>query len=208
MIIKPSCRLLGFVFTKMFKKYCPKCKREKGLFEFNKNKNKVNGVGSYCRECTSFINKLDSKKHREQEARNASVWRNKNKEKFRAIKKRCEDRCKYDFVKFVNNMHRRMRHRISKEPNYVGLPICSKEEFVSFAIKNKRLKLLFDRWVESGNYLWLKPSVDRKINNLGYSIDNIQILTHYENTCKQTRDYVSIPLLAEGERFITFKQGQ
>jgi len=36
-------------------KQCNKCKEEKPLSEFNKNRNKVDGLQSYCRDCSRFI---------------------------------------------------------------------------------------------------------------------------------------------------------
>lgn len=41
------------------KKICGKCQNEKSLSEFNKNKEKKDGYGAYCKEC----NQLYQKKH-------------------------------------------------------------------------------------------------------------------------------------------------
>ena len=77
-----------------------------------------------------------------------------------------------------------MRQRVYYSDNYKGLPICSKEEFIEVAKNSQKLKELFDRWVESGNRLHIKPSVDRIDNAKGYTLDNIQFMTWMENTLK------------------------
>jgi len=177
-------------------KYCPRCQRILNHIYFPNNKSKHDGLGNQCKECFRFISRLDTKKHRERANRNARLWRINNLEKVVIMKKKSESRYKTDFNKFIPHLHRGMRQRINGKYTYTGREICSKDDFFEFAKQNKYLRHSFDRWVESGNYLWLRPTVDRIDNVKGYTLDNIQFMTHYENTCKQTKSYVSIPLPA------------
>jgi len=42
----------------MKKKFCPKCENSKLHDEFNKNKNRKDGLQNYCRECQKVIDRL------------------------------------------------------------------------------------------------------------------------------------------------------
>ncbi len=50
---------------------------------------------------------------------------------------------------------------------------------------------LYKTWVDSGYKKDLRPSVDRKDDDLGYSMDNIQLMTWGENAAKAKRDMKS-----------------
>ena len=78
--------------------------------------------------------------------------------------------------------------------HYKNKSICDLSDFVIFANNNKRLKLLFELWKESNHNKFLRPTIDRIDNLKGYELDNIQVLTNYENSCKQTKNFLSIPL--------------
>ena len=43
-------------------KFCPKCKKEKPLNEFHKNKRTKNGINCYCKECLKSENIKDNEK--------------------------------------------------------------------------------------------------------------------------------------------------
>ena len=47
------------------------------------------------------------------------------------------------------------------------------------------------KWKSSGYNRWTKPSVDRLDDNLGYSFDNIQLMTWKENNEKQHQRVLS-----------------
>ena len=80
----------------MEKKVCRKCKEDKEVCEFNKDKNKKDGISTLCRECTKISNenyrnnnsvkyKEIQKKYRdsnkEKESIRSSIWCNNNKDK-------------------------------------------------------------------------------------------------------------------------------
>jgi len=61
---KPKCR--GEKLLERGMSYCAKCKKEKPICEFSKDKyRRINGVSVYCKKCASKINKLDYKLHEE-----------------------------------------------------------------------------------------------------------------------------------------------
>jgi len=56
---------------------------------------------------------------------------------------------------------------------------------------NAAANALYDAWVLSGYAKNLRPSVDRKDDDYGYSIDNIQLMTWGENNSKGNADIKS-----------------
>lgn len=64
------------------------------------------------------------------------------------------------------------------------------QQFSEFLSKNKKFKVLYREWVESGFNRRLTPSIDRIDNTKGYELKNIQIMTTYENLLKGDHKYV------------------
>lgn len=67
---------------------------------------------------------------------------------------------------------------------YNGLEICSREEFKSKFINDPQFLYIFDQWGKNNYDILYSPSIDRIDNSKGYTIDNIQILTHSDNSSK------------------------
>lgn len=80
----------------MEKKVCSKCKESKYICDFNKDKNKKDGLKTFCRECVKIKNEIYRKKNpirykehqkkyrdsnKEKESIRLSIWRNDNKDK-------------------------------------------------------------------------------------------------------------------------------
>lgn len=57
-------------------------------------------------------------------------------------------------------------------------------ELTAFLNRTNNFDVLFNRWVESGYDKMKRPSVDRIDNNIGYALDNIQLMTWEENNNK------------------------
>ena len=53
---------------------------------------------------------------------------------------------------------------------------------------NNGYKELYDTWISSGMDTSLKPSVDRLIDSIGYSFDNIQLVTWKQNQEKNYKE--------------------
>ena len=64
------------------------------------------------------------------------------------------------------------------------MPTYSKEEFLSWVLKQDNFENIFNTWVISGYKMDLVPSIDRLDDYKGYSIDNIQLMTWIENKQK------------------------
>ena len=96
---------------------------------------------------------------------------------------------KYEKTKkgFIMRLYRNMQSRITgvqkqKYHLYKGKSLLPREEFYDWAINNNNFNLLFDEWEESGHTRKLTPSVDRIDSSKGYFLDNMEFVTHSENS--------------------------
>jgi len=157
------------------KKLCKKCNKEFEVYEtgnilsnkakeylYRENKNRV--YFSLCYPCLR-----------------ARAKKNWERNKISAIK----------YEKGVNGylmrMYRNMKSRVTgvqklKFHLYQGKEILPKEEFYSWAKSSEKFYQLFSQYVESGRDRKLAPSVDRIDSNKGYTIENMEWVTHSENS--------------------------
>jgi hypothetical protein len=89
-------------------------------------------------------------------------------------------------------IYRNMKSRIEgvqwkKHHLYQGKDLLSKEEFYAWAESQPEFHKLYDEWVDSDYQRKLAPSVDRIDSNKGYSIDNMEWVTHSENSRRGSR---------------------
>ena len=70
-------------------------------------------------------------------------------------------------------------------------PAYTKQELKDWLFSQKLFHKLFDNWVKSGYENKLKPSIDRKNDYKGYSLDNIQLMTWGENNKKSHLDRIN-----------------
>lgn len=95
------------------------------------------------------------------------------RQKYAQVKQRCTNKKRLD--------HKRYHDKLDIEI----------EDFYNRFIKDEQFNRLYIDWQES-NYEYCKcPSVDRINPKLGYSIDNIQFITHSQNS---TKDQDKIPV--------------
>jgi hypothetical protein len=76
--------------------------------------------------------------------------------------------------------------------HYNGLDFCTKEEFLDKFSEDSTFLRLYRRWQDSGFLATLCPSIDRKDVTKGYSIDNIEFITHSNNA---TKDQIKLEVL-------------
>lgn len=88
---------------------------------------------------------------------------------------------------FLMRMYRNMKSRIrgvqkEKYHLYEGKELLSKDEFYKWAKNSMEFYNLFQIYRDSGFNRKLAPSVDRIDSSKGYSIDNMEWVTHSENS--------------------------
>jgi hypothetical protein len=138
-------------------KICTKCKEKKLCSEFYKTGKNSDKLKPSCKSCVI-------KKRRE-------YYRNTKNSKHQYI------------LYTYNRMAQRVRgQNKTKRHLYLGLPICSRKEFYSWAMKHETFHKLWDEWKEAGMPSRLIPSIDRIIPESGYVLYNMDWLTHSENS--------------------------
>lgn len=88
---------------------------------------------------------------------------------------------------FIMRLYRNMKSRIegvqkAKHHLYRGKEILSKEEFYEWANCSPMFRVLFRQYEESGYDRKQAPSVDRKDSTRGYTLDNMEWVTHSVNS--------------------------
>jgi len=96
---------------------------------------------------------------------------------------------KYEKTKkgFLMRAYRNMKSRVTGVQKkgahlYLGLELLGKDQFYSWAMKNADFHGLWMEYEISGYDRWKCPSVDRKRTSIGYVIDNMRFITHYDNS--------------------------
>lgn len=90
---------------------------------------------------------------------------------------------------FLMRTYRNMLSRVSgiqkkKAHLYKDKDILSKEEFYVFSYNDELFNLLFDSWTKAEYPRKYTPSIDRIDTSIGYTKENIQWITHSENSRK------------------------
>ena len=90
---------------------------------------------------------------------------------------------------FIMRLYRNMKSRVTgvqkqKAHLYVGKNLLSKEDFYEWATHSPMFLVLYKQYVESGFDRKQAPTVDRKNSTLGYSLDNMEWVTHSVNSSR------------------------
>lgn len=145
---------------------CNCCKLEKETTEFKKTIYKK-GYGSVCKECCNT-------KARAYNKRTAFV----------SYKKYEKTPAGY-LMRTYRNMKSRVEGiQYKKAHLYQGLELLDKESFYQWALADANFFSLYNAYVESSYDMKLAPSIDRIDTSKGYTFDNIQWLSHSENSRK------------------------
>lgn len=95
-------------------------------------------------------------------------------------------RTKIGIVKMIYAQQiRSSRHRGHNLPDY------TLEELMNWIYSQPNWEYLYKNWVESGYDKWLKPSIDRLEDSIGYRFSNIRLTTWKENNEKSHADMIS-----------------
>ena len=90
---------------------------------------------------------------------------------------------------FLMRLYRNMQSRVTgvqskKAHLYLGKYLLPRDQFYKWAKSSEDFKEMFKIWVASGYDRKLTPTVDRIDSSIGYKLDNMQWLTHSENSRK------------------------
>lgn len=101
--------------------------------------------------------------------------------------KKCNCKQQKEFRKtklgLINNIYDiqvvKSKKRNHRPPEY------NRKEFTEWFLNHSDFDNIYNKWVESNYFTDLRPSVDRLDNKLGYSFNNIRLVTWYENNHKE-----------------------
>lgn len=91
---------------------------------------------------------------------------------------------------FLTDLWSKMKLRLTNTTSeinvkyYKNMDICKKDDFVKKFINDKKFINLHELWLKSDCKYKLTPSIDRIDKNKGYTLNNIQFITHSENAGK------------------------
>ena len=95
---------------------------------------------------------------------------------------------KVKMVVVYADMKRRVNGNTRAPELYLGLPICTKEEFYEFTENDPIYIKLHEKWKESDYDYFYKPSIDRIIPEKGYVLSNIRWITEQDNKKRHKAD--------------------
>ena len=148
-------------------KKCKICLTEKDITLFVKHPECKDGYSWTCKKC-----KLEKQKE----------TRNKHNNLYT---KKYEKTPKGFLMRTYRNMKSRvLRIQPKGRELYLGKTIIDKNHFYEFSINDKSFNDLYFNWVNSGYERKLTPSIDRIDSKQGYELNNIQWITHSENSRK------------------------
>lgn len=102
--------------------------------------------------------------------------------------------CRRTPERFLNKMYLSMKARVNgsgdekQQKTYKGIELCSKEEFISKFIDDKKYIKMYKSYIKSEYDKDLAPSPDRINTNQGYIIENIRIIPFRNNYMLASRN--------------------
>ncbi len=149
-----------------------------------KRKTMPNELMKICKKCKTLKNNLDfqisgNKKWSRNECKSCIKIRSKQYNKTK------EGLIKYMYRQEIYGSKKRNHH----------LPTYTKKEFKEWLYSQTKFHKLFDNWKRLDYQKDYIPSVDRKDDSIGYTMDNIQLMTWAENKVKADQDRISGKLI-------------
>jgi hypothetical protein len=94
-------------------------------------------------------------------------------------------------VQFLSNLYAHIKERVSNPEKsvsgrkYLGLPVCSKEDFLIFGLSDPTFHKMFATYRRFHGKRRYVPSIDRINSKKGYVIGNLQFLSIIDNSNKE-----------------------
>jgi len=91
-----------------------------------------------------------------------------------------------------SEMSRRVKTYDKLRPNYYRKIICLREEFINRFLNDKCFLKLYKNWQKNDFKRKYAPTIDRINNNVGYNLENLQFISHYENSTKDRKIAITL----------------
>jgi hypothetical protein len=115
------------------KKKCTKCHYVKDISDFNKDKNKKDGLRTICRECVKINNLLFREKNPIKYRESQKKYRDNNKEK-ESLRQKVWKNNNKDIITQYSTEYEKIRKK--KDPIYYLIRICRSRTHLYFKLKN------------------------------------------------------------------------
>lgn len=184
-------------------KQCKKCLSYKDISNFYKCKTTKDKVQGSCKECYTEqcrLNRLNNaERYKEKKAeyykKNRETIINRSKkhyfENIDSKKAYYGDYYKNNINRILSTKYKDMKRRVNGKTKQVSRSlnkyICSKEAFINWCYEKNNMKkfmVLYKDWGINNYSKKFAPSIDRIDSSKGYHINNIQWLTHSQNSRK------------------------
>lgn len=86
----------------------------------------------------------------------------------------------------INTIYNHQKETSKKRS--MRLPTYSESRLYDFIVSNDSFESIYSEWVKSNYITELRPSIDRLNDYIGYTLDNIQLMTWGENKAKGHND--------------------
>jgi hypothetical protein len=151
-------------------KTCKQCKIAKELTDFPYHKDCIDNRANVCKGC-KIINQREARKI------NGNAYTKKYEKSIPG---------------FIMRAYRNMKSRvfgiqIKKYHLYADKHLIDKSSFYEWSFANADFHRLYNQWEKNNYSRKLTPSVDRIDSRKGYTLDNMQWITHSENSRKTSR---------------------
>lgn len=161
-------------------KTCAKCKTEKENEDFHKNKKAKDGLASYCKSCT-----LESSRARDKDKLNARRRERRAtdpeyRERISSIKK--------DIYWSKPQTHLLYQARQALKRRGIECNLVMEDIIIPDRCP------IFNVPFDNGRY---SPSLDRKDNSLGYTKENVWVISRLANTMKNDASLEELKLFCE-----------
>ena len=77
-----------------------------------------------------------------------------------------------------------MKRRVKRHPYYIGIPLCSKEDFYVWSQANDEFHRIYDYWEANDKLHKLTASIDKHSKNTGYTIGFMSWMPFGEHMAK------------------------
>ena len=153
----------------MANRNCNRCGLEKPVSDFPANSLCVGGIDRICRECKNFRQRMYRAHTANEQTKKYEKSRNG----------------------FLMRIYRNMQSRVTgvqklKHHLYAGKSLLSRDEFYAWTKPHPEFNRLFSLYEASDFDQRLAPSVDRIDSARGYELDNMEWVTHSENSRRGT----------------------
>lgn len=163
---------------------CNKCKKNKPLNKYFKDKSKKGGYRARCKACESKRAKGFYDKNKENILKKAKAYRDSNKAEMIEYQREYRRSKDNKLKALYNNQIVNSERRGHPKPNYTF------NEFKSWAIDND-FHILFKVWEDKKFDKYFAPSGDRLDSSQPYTLDNLQLVTWKENEDNYKDEFLS-----------------